>query len=90
MSKRRLTPRQRIALGRLKDADGSASAHWLANGTLLTTSQMTATLRQLARKGLAIPASAKFRDVVRNHHWHPSDAGLDLVNRTGEAAEGLP
>jgi hypothetical protein len=69
-----MTPRQEIALKRLRDANGCASAYWLACGTGLTTTQMSVTLRQLERKGLASPGSAKFRNVIRNHHWYPTEA----------------
>jgi hypothetical protein len=74
-----MSDRQKIALARLKDAGGCASAYWLANGTAMTTSQMTATLRQLERKGFAIPASSMFRNTIRNHHWYPSAAGLEAT-----------
>lgn len=76
-----MTPRQTIALRRLSEAGGGASAYWLANGTGLTTSQMTRALRQLEKCGLAVPASSRFRHVIRNHHWFPSAAGLELAER---------
>ena len=75
-----MTRRQEIALARLKEAGGCASAYWLAQGTGLTTSQMTQTLRQLERLGLAVPGSKKFRHVIRNHHWFPAVAELAKEN----------